>query len=59
MPKFNFENLDIYHNGLDFAERIYIITQQFPESEKFSLTNQLRRAATSIPSNIAEGMVSY
>jgi len=40
---------------MDFVELIYKITGDFPESEKFGLTSQLRRASISIPSNLAEG----
>lgn len=40
---------------MDFTIRIYSLTERFPETEKFNLTNQLRRCAISMPSNIAEG----
>ncbi len=40
---------------MDFVEKVYLITQTFPASELYSLTSQMRRAAVSIPSNIAEG----
>ena len=40
---------------MDLAEAVYELTRQFPEDEKFTLTSQMRRAAISVPSNIAEG----
>jgi four helix bundle protein len=40
---------------MDLVEVIYQLTNDFPDSEKFGLTNQIRRAVVSIPSNIAEG----
>jgi len=52
---FAFEKLDVWKNSIDFAEVIYKITESFPDVEKFGLVSQLRRAAVSIPSNIAEG----
>lgn len=52
---FNFERLDVWQKSIDFADAVYDLTRFFPETEKFGLTNQLRRAANSISSNIAEG----
>jgi four helix bundle protein len=52
---FNFEKLDIWQKSIDFADLIYNETRTFPSEERFGLTNQLRRAAVSISSNIAEG----
>lgn len=49
------KDLDIWKMGLDIVERVYRITEKFPKDEQFGLTSQLRRAAVSIPSNIAEG----
>jgi len=55
MFTFNFEKLDVWQEAIQFADAIYKITKKFPEHERFGLTNQLRRAAVSISSNIAEG----
>jgi four helix bundle protein len=52
---FNFEKLEVWQKAIDFADLIYSETQTFPTEERFGLTNQLRRAATSISSNITEG----
>ena len=51
----NYKNLKIWQRSVNFCTAIYMVSKAFPESEKFGLTNQLRRAAISIPSNIAEG----
>ena len=53
--KFNFEKLDVYQDAVEFANQIYNITKPFPKSEMFGITNQIRRASISIPTNIAEG----
>ncbi|MEO8236674.1 MAG: four helix bundle protein [Flavobacterium sp.] len=50
-----FKDLEIWKLSRKFCSEIYIITSDFPDSEKFGLINQLRRASVSIPSNIAEG----
>jgi four helix bundle protein len=52
---FNFEKLDVWRKAIDFADLVYNQTRQFPSDERFGLTNQMRRAAVSISSNIAEG----
>ena len=52
---FNFEKLDVWHKAIDFANQVYALTRSFPSAERFGLTNQMRRAAVSISSNIAEG----
>lgn len=50
-----FKELEIWKRSRLFCSQIYALTSNFPEAEKFGLTNQLRRASVSIPSNIAEG----
>lgn len=50
-----FKDLEIWKLSRKFCSEIYNITLNFPESEKFGLTNQLRRVSVSVPSNIAEG----
>lgn len=45
----------MWQKSKDFAVKIYKVTEKFPNSEKFGLSDQLRRASVSIPSNIAEG----
>ena len=52
---FNFEKLDVWKKAIDFADLIYNETRAFPAEERFGLTNQLRRSAVSVSSNIAEG----
>jgi len=52
---FNFEKLDIRKKSIDLADTIYTRTRTFHAEERFGLINQLRRAAVSISSNIAEG----
>ncbi len=52
---FNFEKLEVWQKAIDFADLIYAATRHFPSEERFGLTNQMRRAAVSISSNIAEG----
>jgi four helix bundle protein len=49
-------DLRTWQEGQNLIEEIYRITSFFPEEERFGLTSQIRRAAVSVPSNIAEGM---
>src|SRR5208282_2105738 len=51
----SFRDLDVWHLSVELAETVYRVTARFPKSELFALTAQMRRAAVSIPSNIAEG----
>jgi len=55
MYRFSFEKLDVWKESVDFTKSIYLQTKTFPESEKFGLISQLRRASVSIASNLAEG----
>ena len=52
---FNFEKLEVWHKAIEYADDVYTITRAFPDDERFGLTSQMRRAAVSISSNIAEG----
>lgn len=51
----SFRDLIALQKAMDFSVEIYQTTKTFPDSEKFGLVSQLRRAAVSVPSNIAEG----
>ena len=50
-----FEDLQVWQKAMDFVEDVYRHTRSFPQDEKFGLTAQIRRAARSIPFNVAEG----
>jgi four helix bundle protein len=50
-----YRDLKVWHLGVDISLAVYQLTDEFPQREIYSLTSQLRRAAVSIPSNIAEG----
>src|SRR2546430_16602616 len=52
---FNFEKLDVWQKAIAFSDFIYSKPRKLPNEERFGLTNQMRRAAVSISSNIAEG----
>lgn len=52
---FPFEKLETWQKAIGFADLVYALTRNFPAEERFGLTNQMRRAAVSISSNIAEG----
>jgi four helix bundle protein len=51
----SYRDLDVWQQSRTLVKDIYQLTKDFPKEEQFGLTNQLRRAAVSIPSNIAEG----
>ncbi len=50
-----YKNLKFWQKAMDMAQKVFEITSEFPSDERFGLTSQLRRAAVSVPSNIAEG----
>ena len=56
---FGFERLDVWKKSIDFADLVYRVTRAFPEDERFGLTSQMRRAAVSVSSNIAEGSARF
>ncbi|MEJ5208902.1 four helix bundle protein [Denitratimonas sp. CY0512] len=49
------ERLDVWRDAMRLVEAVYRYSHQFPDTERFALTQQMRRSAISIPSNIAEG----
>jgi four helix bundle protein len=51
----DYHDLLVWQKGMSLTKQIYQLTQAFPEAEKFGLVSQMRRAAVSVPSNIAEG----
>ncbi len=56
MQDFYYRKLLVYQHAMMLLEDVYHLTKKFPSSELHGLTNQIQRAAVSIPSNIAEGM---
>jgi len=50
-----FRDLIVWQKGMELTTLIYLLTEAFPKHEIYGLTSQMRRAAVSIPSNIAEG----
>jgi four helix bundle protein len=51
----NYRELEVWQRGMILAEECYKVTRNFPKEELFGMTSQIRRAAASIPANIAEG----
>jgi len=51
----SYRDLEVWKKSINWVEQIYLASRAFPPEEKFGLTSQLRRAAMSVPSNIAEG----
>ncbi len=52
----NYKTLDAWKVSMELVREIYLLTKQFPKEELYGLTSQIRRAAVSIPTNIAEGL---
>src|SRR6058998_3683252 len=55
----NYRDLVVWQKGIELAKLLYPLSAQFPSEEKFGLISQIRRAAVSIPSNIAEGQARH
>jgi four helix bundle protein len=51
----NYKGLKVWEKAHQFTLAVYEVSKNFPKEELYGITNQLRRAASSIPSNIAEG----
>ena len=52
---FNFEKLEVWQRAIALSSFVYCFTQNFPADERFGITSQMRRAAVSVSSNVAEG----
>ena len=55
----SYKDLIVWQKGITLVKRIYQMSQAFPSEERFGLVSQMRRAAVSIPSNIAEGQARH
>ncbi len=55
----SYRDLEVWQRSMQLAKRIYQVTRSFPNDERFGLTNQLRRASVSVPSNLAEGHARF
>ena len=55
IEQYKFQKLRVYQLALDYVDAIYELASKLPDKEKFNLASQIRRVATSIPLNIAEG----
>jgi len=51
----SYRDLTVWQKACDLAQEIYLLTRQFPKEELYGIVSQMRRAAVSVPSNIAEG----
>ena len=57
--QYQFEKLKVWQKSMQLVKEVYQVTKDFPKKELYGLTGQMRRAAVSIPSNIAEGAGRY
>jgi four helix bundle protein len=55
MIKLNHKDLNVYKKSIELVSEVYRLTENFPKTETFGLSSQMRRAAVSIPSNLSEG----
>jgi len=55
MKIYSFEKLQVWQLSRQYAKKIYQVSKQFPNDERFGLTSQIRRACISVSSNLAEG----
>jgi four helix bundle protein len=55
----SYKDLIVWQKGIDLAKVIYRLTRTYPSEEKFGLVAQMRRAAVSVPSNLAEGQARH
>ncbi len=55
MPAYSFEDLEVYKAAREFRKKIFLLIKKLPPEEKYNLASQMRRAATSLTNNIAEG----
>ena len=55
MEQYKFQKLQVYQLALDYVDALYLLSRQLPERERFNVSSQVERAATSIVLNIAEG----
>ena len=51
----SYRDLEVWKKSIELAEMVYRLSANFPQDERFGMTNQVRRAAVSVPANIAEG----
>jgi len=58
-PPRSYKDLAVWKKGIELAKAVYRLTQSYPAEEKFGLVAQMRRAAVSVPSNLAEGQARH